>query len=191
MVGGSRVCVRVCLNSGDTRVYDVPLIRVRMVVLLVLLVVFLAMLPLCIGEGGRVICGVNLPLVSRRRELTRVVHIVSMSIVIRQRGLDAWIPPERSALNGRRSVDGNNVRYGAHEMGDLGEKRREPNSIKSGKGRMQAPRKAREGQQSKCLSQLGEKNGREKRKRDLATLGLPCSQWVSGKDNGGEWLLIN
>ncbi len=84
------------------------------------MVVFLAMLPLRIGEGGRVICGVDLPLVSSGRELARVVHIVSISIVVRQRGLDAWIPPERSALNGRRSVDGNNVRYGAPETGDLG-----------------------------------------------------------------------
>ncbi len=110
VVGGGSICVRVWLDSRSTRICcDVSLVWVRVV----LLVVVLAMLPLCIGEGGRVICGVDLPLVSRGRELTRVVHIVSVSIVVRQRGLDAWIPPERSALNGRRSVDGNNVRYGA------------------------------------------------------------------------------
>ncbi len=83
---------------------------VRVLVRVLLLLLFLV-LPVAIMEGGRVVCVVNLPLVTRGRYVSRVVHIVgSCSIIVRQRVFSAWIPPERAALNGRWPVYGNNGR---------------------------------------------------------------------------------
>ncbi|GAW26562.1 putative MYB DNA-binding domain-containing protein [Rosellinia necatrix] len=36
----------------------------------------------------------------------------SYSIVARQRVLDTWVPPERTALNGRRTLNGENLESG-------------------------------------------------------------------------------
>lgn len=58
-----------------------------------------------------VVCFVGvlvLVLLARMRVLRGVVDIVvwSYSIVARQRVSDAWVPPERTALDGRRTLDG-------------------------------------------------------------------------------------
>lgn len=152
-------------NSGFG--YDISLIWVCRVLLWLL--VILAMLAMAIREAGRVICAVDLPLVMRRRDLTRVVHIVRSSIVVRQRGLYAWVPPERAALNGRRSVDGNNVRYGAPEKGDL---ERDVGEV-DGAELKRRLRREKVKERQKSLFSRGKRNKRRGReKRDLAT--LPC-----------------
>lgn len=57
-------------------------VLLRVLVLLALLVMW----SMVFMEGGRVVCVVNLPLVTRRRNVTRVVHIVgSCPIIFRQR----------------------------------------------------------------------------------------------------------
>jgi hypothetical protein len=50
----------------------------------------------------------SLILLARMRVLRRVVDIVvrSYSIIARQRVSNAWVPPERTALDGRRTLDG-------------------------------------------------------------------------------------
>lgn len=59
---------------------------------------------------GRVICVLMLALFSRMGFLARVVHIVvPYSICARQRASETWSPPERTALDGRRSLDGENL----------------------------------------------------------------------------------
>lgn len=42
----------------------------------VLFGVLIRVLALVIGKGGRIVCLVNLPLISRRRDVLRVVHMV-------------------------------------------------------------------------------------------------------------------
>lgn len=64
--------------------------------------------------GGRVICVLMLALLARMRLLARVVHIVvPYSISARQRASETWVPPERTALNGRRTLDGKNLIRGS------------------------------------------------------------------------------
>lgn len=50
----------------------------------------------------------SLALLARMRLLGRVVDIVvrSYSVIARQRVSDAWVPPERTALDGRRALRG-------------------------------------------------------------------------------------
>lgn len=70
---------------------------------------FLVILALVVGKGGRVVGLVDSSRVARRGELLRVVHMVCRgSVMVRQGAFGAWIPPERGALNGRRSLDGDN-----------------------------------------------------------------------------------
>lgn len=55
---------------------------------------------------GRPVCVLLLSLLARMRLLGRVVDIVVPdAIVARQRASDAWVPPERAALDGRRTLD--------------------------------------------------------------------------------------
>lgn len=59
-------------------------------------------------------------LLARMRLLGRVIDIVvSYTVVARQCASDAWIPPERTALDGRRALDGKNLMRG----GPLGQRR--------------------------------------------------------------------
>lgn len=52
----------------------------------------------------------SMALLDRTRHLARVVHIVVPdSIVARQRVSNAWVPPEPTALDGRRSLDRENL----------------------------------------------------------------------------------
>jgi hypothetical protein len=53
----------------------------------------------------------SLGLLARMRLLRRVVDIViwSYTVVARQRASDTWVPPERTALAGRRTLNGNNL----------------------------------------------------------------------------------
>lgn len=55
----------------------------------------------------RVVCVRSLTLLPRVRLLWRVFDMVvwSYAIVARQRVLDTWVPPERTALNGRRTLN--------------------------------------------------------------------------------------
>jgi len=50
-------------------------------------------------------------LLARMRVLWRVIDIVvrSYSVVARQRASDTWVPPERTALAGRRALNGKNL----------------------------------------------------------------------------------
>ena len=58
----------------------------------------------------RPVCVLLLGLLARMRLLGRVVDIVVPdAIVARQRASDAWVPPERAALDGRRTLDGKNL----------------------------------------------------------------------------------
>jgi hypothetical protein len=59
----------------------------------------------------RVIWVRSLGLLPRMRLLRRVLDIVirSYSVVARQRASDTWVPPERAALAGRRTLNGNNL----------------------------------------------------------------------------------
>ena len=51
-----------------------------------------------------------LGLLARMRLLGRVADIVVPdAIVARQRASDAWVPPERAALDGRRTLDRKNL----------------------------------------------------------------------------------
>lgn len=60
--------------------------------------------------NGRFIDVLLLALLACMRALASVVHIViPYSIVSRQRASDTWVPPERTALDGRRSLDGENL----------------------------------------------------------------------------------
>ena len=58
-----------------------------------------------------VVCVWSLALLARMRLLGRIVDIVvcSYSVVARQRVSDAWVPPERTALDGRRTLGGKNL----------------------------------------------------------------------------------
>lgn len=59
---------------------------------------------------GRAVCLLMLALLSRMGILTRIVHIVvPYTICARQRASETWSPPERTALDGRRSLDGENL----------------------------------------------------------------------------------
>jgi hypothetical protein len=53
----------------------------------------------------------SLGLLARMRLLRRVVDIViwSYTVVARQRASNTWVPPERTALAGRRTLNGNNL----------------------------------------------------------------------------------
>ena len=63
----------------------------------------------------RIICVVRLVLLARMRVLWGVIDIVvrSYSVVARQRASDTWVPPERTALAGRRALNGENLRGGS------------------------------------------------------------------------------
>jgi len=56
-----------------------------------------------------IICVLGLGLVGRMRLLRRVVDIVvrSHAVVVRQCASNTWVPPERTALAGRRRLNGN------------------------------------------------------------------------------------
>ena len=58
---------------------------------------------------------VMLALLARMRLLWRIIDIVvrSYSVVARQRVSDAWGPPERTALAGRRDLYGKNLLGGS------------------------------------------------------------------------------
>ena len=58
-----------------------------------------------------IICVRSLGLLGRMRLLWRVIDIVvwSYTVVARQRASDTWVPPERTALAGRRTLNGNNL----------------------------------------------------------------------------------
>lgn len=58
-----------------------------------------------------VVSVLRLALLAWMRILGRVVDIVvrSYSIVARQRVSDTWVPPERTALDGRRTLDRKNL----------------------------------------------------------------------------------
>ncbi len=60
-------------------------------------------------------------LLARMRVLCRVIDIVvrSYSVVARQRGSDTWVPPERTALAGRRALNGKNL----IDLGPAGQRR--------------------------------------------------------------------
>lgn len=59
---------------------------------------------------GRPVSVLLLGLLARMRLLGRVVDIVVPdAIVARQRASDAWVPPERAALDGRRRLDRKNL----------------------------------------------------------------------------------
>lgn len=61
---------------------------------------------------GRLVRVLLLVLLARMRLLCRVVDIVvSDAIVARQRASDAWVPPERAALDGRRTLDRKNLMW--------------------------------------------------------------------------------
>jgi hypothetical protein len=53
----------------------------------------------------------SLALLGRMRLLWRVVDIVvrSYTVVARQRASNTWVPPERTALAGRRALNGKNL----------------------------------------------------------------------------------
>ena len=54
---------------------------------------------------GRIICVLLLAVVASMRVMARVVHtVVFYPIVACQRVSDAWVPPEQTALDGRRAV---------------------------------------------------------------------------------------
>lgn len=59
----------------------------------------------------RVVWMWSLALLARVRLLGRVVDIVvwPYSVIARQRVSDAWVPPERTALDGRRALRGKNL----------------------------------------------------------------------------------
>jgi len=68
----------------------------------------------------RLVCVLLLVLLARMRILGRVIDIVvSYTIVARQCASDAWVPPERTALDGRRALNGKNLMGG----GPLGQRR--------------------------------------------------------------------
>lgn len=58
-----------------------------------------------------IVCVLALALLARMRLLGRVVDIVvwPYSVIARQRVSDAWVPPERTALDGRRALRGKNL----------------------------------------------------------------------------------
>ncbi len=66
-------------------------------------------------KRGPVVVGIiwvrSLGLLARMRLLWRVFDIVirSYTVVARQRASDTWVPPERTALAGRRTLNGNNL----------------------------------------------------------------------------------
>ena len=62
----------------------------------------------------RVVCVGRLVLLARMRVLWGVIDIVvrSYSVVARQRASDAWVPPERTALAGRRALNRKNLKGG-------------------------------------------------------------------------------
>ena len=59
--------------------------------------------------SGSIINVLRLALLARLRVLARIIHIVPYSIVSRQRASDTWVPPERTALDGRRKLDRKNL----------------------------------------------------------------------------------
>ncbi|KAK2062430.1 hypothetical protein LY76DRAFT_602515 [Colletotrichum caudatum] len=61
--------------------------------------------PVMMMRGRCVITMLLLTLVARMRLGCRIVDIVvPYSVVARQRASDAWVPPERTALDGRRTM---------------------------------------------------------------------------------------
>jgi hypothetical protein len=59
---------------------------------------------------GRVVSVLRLALLARMRLLGRIIDIVvPYSVVARQRASDTWVPPERTALDGRRTLNGKNL----------------------------------------------------------------------------------
>lgn len=53
----------------------------------------------------RIIWVLRLAVVASISVMTRIIHtVVSDSVVSSQRVADAWVPPERTALDGRRTV---------------------------------------------------------------------------------------
>lgn len=66
-------------------------------------------------ERASVVMGIiwmrSLALLGRMRLLWRIIDIVvrSYTIVARQRASDTWVPPERTALAGRRALNGKNL----------------------------------------------------------------------------------
>ena len=66
-------------------------------------------------KRGPVVVGIiwerSLGLLARMRLLWRVLDIViwSNTVVARQRASDTWVPPERTALAGRRALNRNNL----------------------------------------------------------------------------------
>jgi len=64
---------------------------------------------LCV-MGCRVVCVLLLALLARMRLLCGIIDIVvPYSVVARQRASDTWVPPERTALDGRRTLNGKNL----------------------------------------------------------------------------------
>jgi hypothetical protein len=59
----------------------------------------------------RIIWVRGLALLPRMRLLRSVIDIViwSYTVIARQRASDAWVPPERTALAGRRALNRNNL----------------------------------------------------------------------------------
>jgi hypothetical protein len=58
----------------------------------------------------RVVCVLLLTLLARMRLLCGIIDIVvPYSVVARQRASDTWVPPERTALDGRRTLNGKNL----------------------------------------------------------------------------------
>lgn len=57
----------------------------------------------------------SLVLFARMRTLRRIVDMIvrTYTIVARQRVVDAWSPPERTALNGRRNLNSESLNSGA------------------------------------------------------------------------------
>jgi hypothetical protein len=83
------------------------LLVMNMVLVLLMLVLMLMSMRLRVLVSRRL---KDMALLDRTGHLARVVHIVVPdSIVARQRVSDAWVPPEPTALDGRRSLDGKNL----------------------------------------------------------------------------------
>jgi hypothetical protein len=90
-----------CRKSG--MMDGAPWLLLLLLLLLLLMGVMLLMVRRCIVRV------VLLAVVASMRVMTRIVHTeVSYSIVARQRVADAWVPPERTALDGRRAKGGKN-----------------------------------------------------------------------------------
>lgn len=98
------------VRVGRRRLMKTPLGRMLvewMVAAVVLVLVVLLMRVLVVG----VVVLWRLALLARMRLLGRVVDIVvwPYSVIARQRVSDAWVPPERTALDGRRTLRRKNL----------------------------------------------------------------------------------